>query len=327
MCILENISNLEGERMKKWFENLGTTERKKVLTILWIATIVILFVFGVAPEDSFFSNLLAWIWIASLVFSIVFTVWTVKLKNSGNSNTANNTRSQQTEARQTISTKPVDAPLVKPESEKNYDLFDKCVDNYYLAYEYEEKITFPKVDVITGKGGKKIEFKQEPDSEYDNKAVALYLEENKIGYLYRDRTQDMVNDWIKKNDYFWGYINKIDVAKSSATFKIGFYKDITSLEMKSFKLTKITKRAPEYESSRFENLECCSDGDVVLYESSYETDNYIVTNEYGSELGELGAKAVEWIEENEGDIKIVRINNIEETDSGSLKADIEFYYR
>ena len=83
----------------------------------------------------------------------------------------------------------------------------------------------------------------------------------------------------------------------------------------------------EYESSRFENLECCSDGDVVLYETSYETDNYIVTNEYGSELGELGAKAVEWIEENEGDIKIVKINNIGETDSGSLKADIEFYYR
>ena len=31
----------------------------------------------------------------------------------------------------------------------------------------------------------------------------------------------------------------------------------------------------------------------IIYESSYETDNYIVTNEYGSELGELGAKAAE----------------------------------
>ena len=313
--------------MKKWFENLKTTKRKKVLVILWITTNVILFGFSVAPEDSIFSNLLAWLWIASLVFSIVFTVWTVKLKNAANSNIANNTSSQSTEARQLISTKPVDAPIVKPESEKNYDLFDKCVDNYYLAYEYEEKIAFPKVDDITGNGGKKIKFKQEPDNEYDNKAVALYLEENKIGYLYRGRIQDMVNDWIKKENYFWGYINKIDVEKSTATFKIGFYRDINSLEMKSFKLTKITKRAPAYESSRFENLESCSDGDVVLYESSYETNNYIVTNEYGDELGELGTKAVGWIEENDSDIKIVRISNIEETDSGSYKADIQFFYR
>lgn len=76
-----------------------------------------------------------------------------------------------------------------------------------------------------------------------------------------------------------------------------------------------------------ENLECCGDGDLVEYSSSYDTDNYMITNEYGAEFGELGAKAVEWINENEDDIKFVRINNIEETDSGSYKADIEFFYR
>lgn len=269
-------------------------------------------------------------WVYLFTFGLFGIGWIVDIAKSLfdviNEN-QNTTHSQITETRNITPQKPTYTPPAKPESEKNYDLFDKCIDNYYLAYEYEEKIAFPKVDSITGNGGKKIVFKQEPDNEYDNKAVALYLDENKIGYLYRGRTQDMVNDWIKKNDYFWGYINKIDVEQSTATFKIGFYKDLTSLEMKSFKLTKITKRAAEYESSRFENLECCSDGDVVLYETSYETDNYIITNEYGGELGELGTKAVEWIEENEGDIKIVKINNIEETDSGSLKADIEFYYR
>lgn len=269
-------------------------------------------------------------WVYLFTFGLFGIGWIVDIAKSLfvviNEN-QNATRSQNTEIKNITPQKPTYTPPAKPESEKNYDLFDKCIDNYYLAYEYEEKIAFPKVDSITGNGGKKIVFKQEPDNEYDNKAVALYLDENKIGYLYRGRTQDMVNDWIKKNDYFWGYINKIDVEQSTATFKIGFYKDITSLEMKSFKLTKITKRAAEYESSRFENLECCSDGDVVLYETSYETDNYIITNEYGGELGELGTKAVGWIEENEDDIKIVKINNIEETDSGSLKADIEFYYR
>ena len=218
-------------------------------------------------------------------------------------------------------------PPVKPESEKNYDLFEKLVDDYYLVYEYEKEIAMPEMNAITGNGGKKITFKQEPDNEYDNCAVALYLNETKIGYLYRGRTQEMVNDWIRKDDYFWGYINKIDVERATATFKIGFYKNINGLEMKSFKLTKITKKASEYGSSRFENLECCSDGDIVDYETSYDTDNYIITNEYGNELGELGAKAVEWIEENEDDIKLIRINHIEETDAGGYKADIEFFYR
>ena len=216
---------------------------------------------------------------------------------------------------------------IKPESERNYNLFNKCVDNYYLAYEYEKDIAMPEINVITGNGGKKITFKQEPDNEYDSNAVALFLDETKIGYLYRGKTQEMVNDWLRKGDYFWGYINKIDIENATATFKIGFYKDINNLEMKSFKLTRITKKASEYESSRFENLECCSDGDIVDYETSYDTDNYVITNEYGNELGELGKKAIEWIEENENDIKLIRINNIEETDAGGYKADIEFFYR
>jgi hypothetical protein len=97
--------------------------------------------------------------------------------------------------------------------------------------------------------------------------------------------------------------------------------------MKSFRLTRITKRAPEYDSSRHENVECCSDGDIVEYETSFINDNCIITNEYANELGELGTKAVEWINETENDIKFARINNIEETESGGYKASIEFFYR
>ena len=143
-------------------------------------------------------------------------------------------------------TAEIQKPPIKPESEKNYNLFNKCINDYYLAYEYEEKIAMPEINAIKGNGGEKITFKQEPDNEYDNCAVALYLNETKIGYLYRGRTQDMVNDWIRKDDYFWGYINKIDVENATATFKVGFYKDINALEMKSFKLIKITKKASEY---------------------------------------------------------------------------------
>lgn len=255
-------------------------------------------------------------WIIDIVKALIEVLDESKNKNNPNY-----------DRKQVSAPAPVCTPPVKPESEKNYNLFDEYMEDYYLAYEYEEKIAIPVINIITGNGGKKITFKQEPENEYDRHAVALYLNEEKIGYLYRGRTQDMVNDWVKKGDFFWGYINKIDVENTTATFKIGFYKCIDDLEMKSFRLTRVTKKVSEYGNSRFENLECCSDGDIVTYETSYETDNYIITDEGGNELGELGTKAGEWINENEGSIKLVRINNIEKTESGSLKADIEFFYR
>ena len=214
-----------------------------------------------------------------------------------------------------------------PESEKNYDLFFIYDDDNYLAYQYEENLAFPAIDMLTGNGGKVIKFVQEPNNQYDNTAIAVFLEEQKVGYLYRGQTKDMVNDWIKHNSFFWGYINKIDATNNKATIKIGFYKNIDSLSSKKFKLIKISKKADEFSSSRCENVSCCSNCDSVNLEPSYETENYLVCDDYGNELGELGSKAVEWIDENEDNIKFSRINNIEETDSGSYKADIEIFYK
>ncbi|MBR4879274.1 MAG: hypothetical protein IKU13_05530 [Clostridia bacterium] len=215
----------------------------------------------------------------------------------------------------------------KNEAEKNYNLFPDFVEDKYLAYEYEENIAIPVLDLIIGNGGRTLEFKKEVNNEYDKNAVAIFLDTQKIGYLYKGKVQDMVNDWIKRDDYFCGHINKVNMEKGYATFKIAFYKEINSLSMNAFKLTKILKKEDEFGSSRFENVGCCMDGDLVSFESSYETDNYVITDESGNELGELGEKASEWITENKEAIKFSRINNIEESDSGNYKATIEFYFK
>lgn len=217
----------------------------------------------------------------------------------------------------------------KPESEKNYDLFDDydADDDTYLAYSYEESLAFANTSVLTGNGGKVITFKQEPDNEYDKNAVAVYLNDTKVGYLYRGRTQEMVNDWISRDMPFWGYVNKIDTANNKATIKIGFYRSLNELAMKKFRLTRITKKADEFGSSRCDNVGSCSDGDLVEYTTSFDSDNYIITDECGEELGEVGAKAVEFIDEHEDSIKFMRINNIEDTDTGGYKADVEIFYK
>lgn len=217
----------------------------------------------------------------------------------------------------------------KPESEKNYDLFDDydADDETYLAYSYEENLAFADTAVLTGNGGKAITFKQEPDNEHDKNAVAVYLNDIKVGYLYRGKTQDMVNDWISRDMPFWGYVNKIDAINNKATIKIGFYRSLNELAMKKFRLTRITKKADEFGSSRCDNVGCCSEGDLVEYTTSFDSDNYIITDECGEELGEVGAKAVEFIDEHEDGIKFMRINNIQETDSGGYKADVEIFYK
>ena len=217
----------------------------------------------------------------------------------------------------------------KPESEKNYDLFDDydADDETYLAYSCEEYLAFADTAVLTGNGGKAITFKQEPDNEHDKNAVAVYLNDIKVGYLYRGKTQDMVNDWISRDMPFWGYVNKIDTVNNTATIKIGFYRSLNELAMKKFRLTRITKKADEFGSSRCDNVGCCSEGDLVEYTTSFDSDNYIITDECGEELGEVGAKAVEFIDEHEDGIKFMRINNIQETDSGGYKADVEIFYK
>ena len=191
--------------------------------------------------------------------------------------------------------KPATQQQSKLESEKNYDLFDDydADDETYLAYSYEENLAFADTAVLTGNGGKVITFKQEPDNEHDKNAVAVYLNDIKVGYLYRGKTQDMVNDWISRDMPFWGYVNKIDAINNKATIKVGFYRSLNELAMKKFRLTRITKKADEFGSSRCDNVGCCSEGDLVEYTTSFNSDNYIITDECGEELGEVGELAVQ----------------------------------
>lgn len=219
--------------------------------------------------------------------------------------------------------------LAKPESERDYDLFPvyDSSDDTYLIYSYEQNLAFANTAVLTGNGGKEITFRQEPNNEADGEAIAVYFNDTKVGYLFKGKIKDMANDWINRDEPIIGYINKIDTTQNRATIKIGFYRSVDSLQIKKFKLTRITKKEDDFSSSRYNNISWCNDKDVVNYEFSADTDNYIITNECSEELGEIGSKAVEFINENENRIKFLRINNIGETDAGGYKADIEIFYK
>lgn len=185
---------------------------------------------------------------------------------------------------------------VVPESEKTYHLFSSIEGDNYLKYEYERDLCLSSgVDAadLSGKGGTPITFVQEPDNKYDDKAVAIYLEAKKIGYVYRGRTQDMCNDWFKRDMLFIGHLAKINVAENTATYKIGFYRPLEERENKLFPLLRVTKTVEDFEiSSRYDNLSVMDEGDEVDY---YNGTVYDGTDE----LGELSDKAIDFIEQFE----------------------------
>lgn len=201
--------------------------------------------------------------------------------------------------KKSINKQPIDG-------EMNYNLFEDYIDKNILVYEYEENIFLNDnaISCLQGKGGAKISFISEPDNIYDSSAVSILLDGKKIGYVYRGKVQDMINDWLKRNDYFTGYINKYSIENNNATYKIGFYKPINIYENKRFPLTKITKRPDEFTHySRYENFCECEDGGFVSIEQNFEN-NYIVTNEFSDEIGELPKSATTFIE-SEGKLKKV----------------------
>ena len=241
--------------------------------------------------------------------------------------TTNTTPKPQLET--TPSAPATEAPKEKviPDGSKNYNLFHDFLDGQFLCYEYEQNVCLidNSFDAIVGNGGKQITFEFEPENEHDNKAVALYVEGKKIGYVYRGQTQDMIHSYYKQGRQICGYLNKYSVAEKTATYKIGFYKPMEYFESKEFSLVKTTKRIDEY-STRAENLSFCNEGDVLTIEcDSFADDSYVVYADGYNEIGELPKSAVNFIEENNPRKIYGILNSCEEDENGKLKAKISVY--
>ncbi len=192
-----------------------------------------------------------------------------------------------------------------PDGQTNYNLFEEIAEGSILQYEYETEFFLSEnaLEHINGNGGKGVTFVQETNNTYDSAAVAIYLNDHKLGYIYRGGIQDMINDWIKRKHFFIGYINKYSVANKSATIKIGFYKPLDSFPSYETTLVKTKKRIDEY-TTREDNLDSCETGDAVTVEFDSYKNQAIVYDDFYQQIGELPIKAFMFCEEYEDrDIK------------------------
>ena len=210
---------------------------------------------------------------------------------------------------------PMRPPVVsQPQPEKpavrkinpKYKSFYKILDEYKLAYEYNENLCYIK-------------------DEYDDKAVAVYVKEfgKKIGYVYKGKIQDMINDWIDKDLPFTAYINDLPEkdGKKLIEYKIGFYKEYDKSASKTFSLTRTGKK-DFCDIPRVENLECCKAGESVEFSFDSDSETYVLSSAHG-EIGELPKSANAYMDE--GGENAVVIDKIYTDDNGKTKAKIRVY--
>ena len=105
------------------------------------------------------------------------------------------------------------------------------VDDWVLSYQYTNKLCILKeqeqaiAETLKNHVFDDIEFVPEPDNPFDDGAVAIYHNNEKVGYIYKDdNAQHMVRDWVRMERYFCGYISKYDSENEEIYYDIGFYK-------------------------------------------------------------------------------------------------------
>ena len=212
--------------------------------------------------------------------------------------------------------------LFIPEKDRqNYHFLPNVIDDMALKYSYEAHLVMlPDVcgvaDLI-GKTGKSLDIVLEPENEYDPRAVALYLEEKKIGYVHKGRLQDMIHDWIERGDEIRCCLKRLTA--EDAYFLIGFYKDFDYFKGRTFKLVGVTKKDGEG-ISRARNAEVLSPGDSVWV--FVDDDKYIVTDG-PLDFGELPKAAIEYAE---GASRIVgKVEECDFDDNGKPEIYVTIY--
>lgn len=205
--------------------------------------------------------------------------------------------------------------------------FDMLVKDNILRYEYENKMFLYGCTPIelSGKSGKPLDFRPEPENEHDPKAIAIYLENKRIGYVYRGQTQDMIHDWIRRKELYLGYLNRIFIDEGNVTFKIGFYKPKEQFEQKTYSLVRTSKKIDDF-SNRKENLENCGIGDVITAEYDDIIDSFVVYDYFSNEIGELPKAATTFLQAKEIDDVCGEISEYYTDDNDKVKASVDIYF-
>lgn len=193
---------------------------------------------------------------------------------------------------------------------------DIDVDGYELAYKYDDVFVAYSSNYSAAEVGKFVSLVPEPNNEYDPNAVAVMLNDVKLGYLPKNNLQKMYHDFINSNKIVRAkiaYNNNVDKILLSMYFYKPSTNDLDSLisknvPHKSFNLTGNSK------SEFQENISLCSAGDEVTFHYDSENDKMMATA--SCDIGYIGKSQEEYLDALES--YSAYIEDISENDNGKL---------
>lgn len=195
---------------------------------------------------------------------------------------------------------------------------DTDVDGYELTYKYDGVLVAYSSNYSDAKVGKFVSLVPEPNNEYDTNAVAVMLNDVKLGYLPKNKLQKMYHDYINSGKIV---LAKIEYNNNSSTILLTmyYYKPLTNdfnllisknIPHKSFKLTG---------NSKFQdNISICSVGDEVTFYYDSEVDKMIASA--SCDIGYIGKSQEEYIDGLES--YSAYIEDISENDNGKLTVKV-----
>ncbi len=212
------------------------------------------------------------------------------------------------------------------EKKVDYNLLDIITYENKLKYEYEKEmfVTEEGWQNIPGNLGKVLRFVKEPDNQYDENAVAIYAGQNKLGYVYKGKNQDMINDWINSDRYLSGYLSRYSLNEKKASYRIGFYASLLPYPNRIFSLVKTGKKIDEF-SKRSDNISMCNEGDAISAELGVESFSYVVYNDMYEEIGELPKSAENFLNEHDFDEIVGTIEEIDYDYDSAPKIKVKIY--
>lgn len=159
--------------------------------------------------------------------------------------------------------------------------FPSKISDFEQVYFYKDIKVAVSVPLPQDLIGREAKLVQEPDNEFDANAVALCVDAAKIGYLYKGKLQDMVNDFFKKDLPVMAFVAKSGNETEPPEIALAFYKKSKYLQLKegdapykTIKLTGTAKR--EFQDT----LEFCSIGDRVNIEFDYDRESYLASSNH-----------------------------------------------
>jgi len=170
-----------------------------------------------------------------------------------------------------------------------------------------------------------INFIPEPSNPYDPNAVIVNAGDINIGYLYKGKMQDMVNDFLKRGNPIQAFISKVDQSSDIVQFSIGFYKEKTNASEyhklissgQPYKVFKLTGNGNE---DMQDTLSYCEVEEEVEYEFDDEKEKYIAI--CADEIGYFPKSAEKYLEDEHPAF----IEEIEEDENGKYIVKVSVFF-